>query len=380
MTSEATYRDLPAEVLEKLRALELELEEGDITKKGYEKKKANLLQEYASTDDSTNGAVTPRGDTNNSWQASETPNESATTPIDLEPEPSAADVVDFLDYLPSPTHSPTRSGRGAELMEENSQRLQQQRQQQLDNNDSYMTNTAPSNVNNMPALGSPSQQPRTPSPQQQWQPQPQPPPHGQMTYPFTGPVRPPLGNPYQPAPNWQYDQRMMPRPQNSLSSMHPQSPNAYGPYNGQPRPYAPIYNRPAPPPPPTAGPIYASPRPMYNTLQRPMPGPQQAAGPPRPVYSPGMTSPRPAVGGYGGPRPPPHVTPVPLTTTTSSSSHGHGRTSSLDSRSEANSVMQANNVKQVYGGYHVASGAETGQSDLQAQAISRNDEWGKALR
>nr|XP_014344926.1 PREDICTED: disco-interacting protein 2 homolog A [Latimeria chalumnae] len=37
---------LPAEVKEKLAELELELSEGDITQKGYEKKRAKLLARY----------------------------------------------------------------------------------------------------------------------------------------------------------------------------------------------------------------------------------------------------------------------------------------------------------------------------------------------
>lgn len=78
-------QDLPFELLEKLRNLELELEDGDITLKGFEKKKASLL------------AVTT------------TPHQKTDAEIleELGPEPSAADVVDFLDFLPSPTHSPT---------------------------------------------------------------------------------------------------------------------------------------------------------------------------------------------------------------------------------------------------------------------------------
>ncbi|KAI8394341.1 uncharacterized protein BYT42DRAFT_610058 [Radiomyces spectabilis] len=90
--------DLPPEILEKLRNLELELEEGDITPKGFEKKKATLLEQC---------------------KAPSTAEEEEE--IDYGPEPSAADVVDFLDYLPSPTHSPPRPASGASYMERNHQ-------------------------------------------------------------------------------------------------------------------------------------------------------------------------------------------------------------------------------------------------------------------
>ncbi|KAI7895788.1 uncharacterized protein EV154DRAFT_494906 [Mucor mucedo] len=82
-------QDLPHELLEKLRNLELELEDGDITLKGFEKKKASLL--------AASNPTTPTS-----------PHQKTDAEIleELGPEPSAADVVDFLDFLPSPTHSP----------------------------------------------------------------------------------------------------------------------------------------------------------------------------------------------------------------------------------------------------------------------------------
>ncbi|XP_062518555.1 disco-interacting protein 2 homolog B-like [Corticium candelabrum] len=42
------YSSVPPEVHQKLADLELELEEGDITQKGYEKRKAKLLEPYQS--------------------------------------------------------------------------------------------------------------------------------------------------------------------------------------------------------------------------------------------------------------------------------------------------------------------------------------------
>ena len=110
-------QDLPAEILDKLRNLELELEDGDITLKGFEKKKANLLADITSTSTPSS----PRIKTD------------AEILEELGPEPSAADVVDFLDFLPSPTHSPPSRGAtadiGANFMEENHRQLKQQPQQ-----------------------------------------------------------------------------------------------------------------------------------------------------------------------------------------------------------------------------------------------------------
>jgi hypothetical protein len=40
------YSSLPPEVHQQLADLELELKEGDITQKGYEKRKAKILQPY----------------------------------------------------------------------------------------------------------------------------------------------------------------------------------------------------------------------------------------------------------------------------------------------------------------------------------------------
>ncbi|KAI9252634.1 hypothetical protein BY458DRAFT_522932 [Sporodiniella umbellata] len=89
--------DLPDDIVNKLRQLDLELEDGDITQKGYDKKKANLLASVVTQDEEYE---------------------------DFGPEPSAADVDDFLDFLPSPTHSP-RDSEGAALMENNHMKFQQ---------------------------------------------------------------------------------------------------------------------------------------------------------------------------------------------------------------------------------------------------------------
>ncbi|ORX53052.1 hypothetical protein DM01DRAFT_1336238 [Hesseltinella vesiculosa] len=89
-------QDFPAELLQKLDALKLELEDGDITEKGYEKKRANLLDRH--TQDKRQ--------------------QEQDALAELGPEPSAADVIDFLDYLPSPTHSPPKPQTGAQLMEQ----------------------------------------------------------------------------------------------------------------------------------------------------------------------------------------------------------------------------------------------------------------------
>ncbi|KAI9305841.1 hypothetical protein BJ944DRAFT_264525, partial [Cunninghamella echinulata] len=40
-------QELPAEILKKLEDLQIELDEGDITQKGYEKKRSTLLDNYA---------------------------------------------------------------------------------------------------------------------------------------------------------------------------------------------------------------------------------------------------------------------------------------------------------------------------------------------
>ncbi|KAF7730847.1 hypothetical protein EC973_001365 [Apophysomyces ossiformis] len=106
---------LPHDVLEKLRVLDLELAEGDITEKGYEKKKGLLLKPYAimasvnSTDDVSDAHTVAEE------ISDEAPcihaNDPESNVDDPGPEPSAADVVDFLDFLPSPSHSPVQSHR-----------------------------------------------------------------------------------------------------------------------------------------------------------------------------------------------------------------------------------------------------------------------------
>jgi hypothetical protein len=280
MTSESNH-DLPADILEKLQNLELELEEGDITLKGFEKKKASLLS-----------TVSP---TPNSPQQDE-----AALLAELGPEPSAADVTDFLDFLPSPTHSPTRND-GAELMEQNHKNLQQQQQQQ-------------------------QQQPQYQQQQQQYQQQPM---QQQQQQVYQQQQPSPQNYPQQQAQYQpQYQQQQQPTYQTNVYQGSPQArqnmiPGQYRPYppangNGRPMNNNPIYynnsnnsiaspmpnNRPQyvvqggrgrPPPQyyqqyrpnsprPPAQPMYNSPRPM-STSPRPMYRPN-------PNYRPGY-APRP---------------------------------------------------------------------------------------
>lgn len=49
MAQDIDIASLPPDVREKLAELELELSEGDITQKGYEKKRARLLAPYLSS-------------------------------------------------------------------------------------------------------------------------------------------------------------------------------------------------------------------------------------------------------------------------------------------------------------------------------------------
>ncbi|KAF7721150.1 hypothetical protein EC973_005357 [Apophysomyces ossiformis] len=298
MTTESD-RDLPPELLEKLRNLELELADGDITHKGFEKKKAILLERYEQSTMANTSEQTHEEDE-----------------LDLGPEPSAADVVDFLDYLPSPTHSPTRSERGAAYMEEHLQHMQQQSQQQQplatgDINTPYpQPGVRSSSFAHTAYRPYPAQQQQIPSQQQQWQQsaqqqQQQPmygqraadvPVGGQYYYPTSTPrpSRPYARPPYQaqgqgpPAmrPSYGYPQQPPPQPQHQPTQRPlPPTSSAY---------------RPGPPPPPPGS--YTAARPMYN---RPLPPPQNTS--PRPIYRPGMPPPRPN-GAYGY-RPSPPYSP-----------------------------------------------------------------------
>lgn len=103
---------LPQYILEKLKSLQLELEDGDITQKGYDKKRQQILSPYAElmnrppqTEDSQSLA---NDDETESYQQNqdEIERERQLVEQELGPEPSAADVDDFLDFLPSPTHTP----------------------------------------------------------------------------------------------------------------------------------------------------------------------------------------------------------------------------------------------------------------------------------
>lgn len=213
------YQDLPSEIIERLRHLELEYEDGDITLKGFEKKKASLLADYSSN------PTTP---------TSPTPDEAAILD-EYGPEPSAADVVDFLDYLPSPTHSPVRT-EGATLMEENHVQLLQQQYQ-------------PSSPQNRSSIIQP---------------------------PYRPYVRPVYNNNNRPymVPRNGYPSNMIPQPNmmpymygNNPRPIQPQPQPMYRPTNNQQYPQRPMmYQRPIP--------THSSPRPMYNrpiNYNRPQP-------------------------------------------------------------------------------------------------------------
>lgn len=107
MSKFSSYDDLPLDVAYELQRLEHELQEGDITQKGYDKKKANILAPYKDT-------IGPKM----SYTKIQQDPDMEASVEDLGPEPSAADVQDFLDFLPSPTNSPV-DRKGATLMEEN---------------------------------------------------------------------------------------------------------------------------------------------------------------------------------------------------------------------------------------------------------------------
>ncbi|KAL0088245.1 hypothetical protein J3Q64DRAFT_1724720 [Phycomyces blakesleeanus] len=274
-------RDLPPELLEKLRDLELELEDGDITQKGFEKKRTNLLEQYSAPEpsktSSSGSVISQREDED----------------YDYGPEPSAADVVDFLDYLPSPTHSPTRSSRGAGYMEEN---FQQQQLERAASESSASYNN--SNNNNYPRTHPSPTIPyrpytQTSQPLQSLQQQ----PLQQQQIHYGQPIRQveaPMGHPaqgpyYHPsAPGRPYDPRMAPRPSFPQNAGPPSpmrhSPNPYG---YQPQPQTQQQQRPQPSPPSGGGyrpaPITHGgaypPRPMYNT-------PRPTTGQQRPMYRP----------------------------------------------------------------------------------------------
>ncbi|KAI8142546.1 hypothetical protein BJV82DRAFT_615243 [Fennellomyces sp. T-0311] len=285
-------QDLPHELLEKLKNLELELEDGDITQKGFEKKKATLLEQFAHNDQSQAGT------------SSVTDNSE----VDLGPEPSAADVVDFLDYLPSPTHSPPKPS-GAALMEQNHRQLQeqqaqplqpvQQQQQHQQQQQQYYT-SAPQ-----------QQQYRAYAPQQQqWQQQQQPVyGYGQQPGQSAG------GNPQyyaSPRPSRQYDPRMVPRQQPyqaSIQSSPSMRHQQYG-YTPQPQQRPPSSYRAGPPPPSNQQyrPVYTSAPPQQRPIQ---------TGSPRPVYRTGTVTQQPI-------RPTNYRPVMPQTNA------AHMRTSSLD--------------------------------------------------
>ncbi|KAI9245899.1 hypothetical protein BDA99DRAFT_565769 [Phascolomyces articulosus] len=317
-------QDLPHELLEKLKNLELELEDGDITQKGFEKKKATLMEQFSQNEEQRQ------------QQASASSHNDNTELADLGPEPSAADVVDFLDYLPSPTHSPPKPASGAALMEQNHRQLQDQPQQvqpqqvQVQQHPVQQQPQYPSVSQQSSYRPYPQQQPQQ---QQQWQ---QPP----ISYGYNGTMQAPdrthsqsgagqyyhTGVTSSPRPSRPYDPRMAPpRPQYPGNGPTQSSPSM----RHQP-PYGYSSQRPGPPPqgayrtgpPPPSNPQY---RPVYNTAPPPQqqrPVQQQMAGSPRPVYRTGTVTQQPIRPNNYRPVMPPQGNPA------------HMRTSSLDARSD----------------------------------------------
>lgn len=156
MSKFSSYDDLPLDVAYELERLEHELQEGDITQKGYDKKKSNILAPYQDL------------------LAEKNKPQAQLVENDFGPEPSAADVVDFLDFLPSPTHSPV-DRKGTQLMEQHM----------------IKQNIGPSNNHSSPVLHPrPAPQFRPPPPQQ----------HVRPFDPRMGSPRPIHGYPMRPPP------------------------------------------------------------------------------------------------------------------------------------------------------------------------------------
>jgi hypothetical protein len=225
--------DLPPEIVEQLKNLELELQDGDITLKGFEKKKASLLADMSPR---STVVVQPS---------------DAEILAELGPEPSAADVVDFLDFLPSPTHSPTRTVEAVQLMEQNHRQIQQQPQPQLQPATQLQYNN-------------------TPNPTLYYNPPPPTPNHQKMYYSAPNPA-------YRPGPNTYYPDNT-PVPNNNRTYAPPRP--AYPQNQVRPIPSG-YYGRP-----PTTNPPQHM---MYRPLQRPPPPPvtvQPLTTSPRPMYRP----------------------------------------------------------------------------------------------
>lgn len=203
MSKFSSYDDLPLDVAYELERLEHELEEGDITQKGYDKKKSQILAPYQDL-------LAPKTKTTATTIAAGSPLISSET-IDMGPEPSAADVVDFLDFLPSPTHSPSDK-KGSQLMEQHIEHAR-----------------------------SPSLPPRPTPPQQQQQPiRPPALPSRQPQQQYTRPFDPRLGS---PRPVHNYPMRPPP-PMNGFRPPPLPPPSSSS---------APTYNRPYPYRPPMSG-------------------------------------------------------------------------------------------------------------------------------
>ncbi|KAF1798829.1 hypothetical protein V8B55DRAFT_1522048 [Mucor lusitanicus] len=266
-------QDLPDDILEKLRNLELELEDGDITLKGFEKKKASLLADISNPS-------SPVSPTN---QKSE-----AELLAELGPEPSAADVVDFLDFLPSPTHSPTRTVEAVNHMEENHRQMQQQQQGQPQ---PYPTFPPQQQPQYQPSPQLQQQQQYVSAQQQQMRPmQPQYRPFppggigrgGNNAGPYYGNSPLPNNRPYMvrnnyaqqpPPPQSQMGRPMGPPGSNPYYGQRP--PSSILPQNVMYRPQQQPYNSNQPRPQ-----ITTSPRPMY----RPQPRPNGGYRPQQPQY------------------------------------------------------------------------------------------------
>lgn len=241
MSKFSSYDDLPLDVAYKLQCLEFELQEGDITQKGYEKKKNSILAPYQALLEEKNSFRPSQP-----VVQKELEEESVETPIDFGPEPSAADVVDFLDFLPSPSHSPVDT-KGATLMEENHNQQTPKIQPTVSSPSSIHTNIRQPSLPPLP--------PRSRQVQQQFRP----PPSNFMPENY---IRPSVQQ-QQQQQNWNQSNTRPFDPRMGLSRP------IYG--NGYPM-RSPMGFRPSPPPPPSS----VSPS-IYN---RPPPQPFNAFRPP----------------------------------------------------------------------------------------------------
>lgn len=254
--SKFSYDDLPWDVADQLVNLDFELQEGDITQKGYEKKRNQLLEPYQDLIAEKTAAMNRRTSPNDDQDTNVT---SDLALIDLGPEPSAADVTDFLDFLPSPSHSPADT-KGAALMEQNHQQQQQNHVLAMQssepmNNLGGSARRPPPPSHAIPTSSASSIRQAPPLPQQQLQQQPRPfmpdnsynnrPPQNYMNRPAFDPRmgpprpmygnqylgRPPMNNGFRPPPN-----NPMYRPQPPPQSMYNYRPPLSNTMNVPPTP------------------------------------------------------------------------------------------------------------------------------------------------